>query len=146
MSAAPQLIRPGRAPQTFESSVVESDLKYWGYWKGRQCAADGYSPENSIAQIMSGRSDRPGHRVLCLDMKPRAWQINARVLRLPAVLVEALIARYCLPVKLTGHPYQGHELADVLGVSHSVFRQRLADARRQYRAHVFHSAEIVLNS
>ena len=66
----------GRPKQSFEDSVVYDDLRYWGYYKGRQCAADGYSPENTIAHILSGQSGVVGHRVLVLDMTPRAWQIS----------------------------------------------------------------------
>ena len=135
--------------RSFEQQVAHSDLNYWGFWKGLQLAADGASPINTLAQIMSGRCENPGHRVLCLDMKPRAWQINARVFSLPGDLIAALVARYCLPCKPDGHPYRPYELAPLLGVSPRVYRDRLERGRIKYREMIyggFRSHENVLNS
>ena len=96
--------------RTFEDSVVNGDLSYWGFWKGLQYAAEGYSPENTLAQIFSGRAENPGHRVLCLDMKPRAWQINGRIYRhLPMWQIAALTARFCLPAR-DSQPYRAKSL------------------------------------
>lgn len=130
--------RRGRGGYSFEQSVVNADLSYWGFWKGLQYAADGYSPENTLAQIFSGRSDNPGHRVLCLDMKPRAWAINGRLYRyLPMALIEALTARYCLPVKPDGQPYRATELAEFLGIKPEDYINRLARGRALYRSLIF---------
>lgn len=123
--------------RTLEQSVVHSDLTYWGYWKGRQYAANGYSPMNTLSQIMSGVGGHPSHKILCLDMKPRAWQINSRVIRLPEELRAVLVARYCLPCKADGQPYQICELAPILGISESLYRHRLTRARQAYEWAVF---------
>src|SRR3990167_10486388 len=89
----------GRPAHTHEDSVVHSDLKYWGYHRGKQCAADGYSPESTLAHLMTGVSDFVGHRILCLDMPPRAWEIDFCVMALPTDYAAALMGRYCLPTK-----------------------------------------------
>jgi hypothetical protein len=127
-----------RVSRSFEDSVVNADLSYWGFWKGLQYAAEGYSPANTLAQIFSGRSDNPGHRILCLDMKPRAWQINGRIYRyLPMEEIEALTARYCLPVKPEGHPYRATELAELLCIAPEDYLHRLAQGRASYRSLIF---------
>ena len=128
---------------TFEDSAVVSDLKYWGYHKGKQYAADGYSPENTLAQILSGRSDFGGHKILCLDMPQRAWEINYRVMELPTDYIMVLVARYCLPVKSqSGQLYEAPELAELLGVSVSTYKFRLTQAKKYYRRLLF-GAEVV---
>jgi hypothetical protein len=128
---------------TFEDSAAVSDLKYWGYHKGKQCAADGYSPENTLAQLLSGRSDFGGHRILCLDMPIKAWEINFRVMELPTDYIAVLTARYCLPVKAeNGQPYEAHELAHVLGIAVTTYKYRLTQAKRYYRRLMF-GAEVV---
>jgi hypothetical protein len=126
---------------SFEQSVVNGDLSYWGFWKGLQYAADGYSPENTLAQIFSGRADNPGHRILCLDMKPRAWQINGRIyVHLPMAQIEAITARYCLPVRPDGQPYRATELAGFLGIAPEDYLDRLARGRASYKAVIFEEA------
>lgn len=128
---------------TFEDSAVVSDLKYWGYHKGKQCAADGYSPTSTLDQLLSGRSDFGGHRVLCLDMPRKAWEINYRVMSLPTDYKAVLMARFCLPVKSdTGQPYEPLELADFLGISVSTYRHRLMQAKRSYKRLIF-GAEVL---
>ena len=128
----------GRPKQSFEDSVVYDDLRYWGYYKGRQCAADGYSPENTIAHILSGQSGVVGHRVLVLDMTPRAWQINGRVMQQPTDNIAVLIGRFCLPVKAdTGQPYEAREIADVLRIDLRTYWERLRRARDAYRSSLF---------
>jgi len=131
--------RERRGGYGFEQSVVNGDLSYWGFWKGLQYAAEGYSPMNTLAQILSGRCDNPGHRILCLDMKPRAWEVNGRIYRhLPMFQIEALTARYCLPVKkIDGQPYRATELADLLGISPEDYLDRLALGKASYRAIIF---------
>jgi hypothetical protein len=124
--------------RTFEDSVVNGDLSYWGFWKGLQYAAEGYSPTSTLAQILSGRSDNPGHRVLCLDMKPRAWQINGRLYtHLPMNQIGALTARYCLPVRPDGQPYRATELAEFLEVEPVAYLDCLARGRAAYKALIF---------
>lgn len=122
----------------FEQSVVNAELSHWGFWKGLQYAADGYAPANTLAQIMSGRTENPGHRVLCLDMPKRAWEVNSVVMRLPTDYIAVLIARYCLPVDpATGRPYEIPYLAGLLEISIPTYRQRLYYARTAYRIRVF---------
>ena len=127
----------------FEDSVVVSDLKYWGYRKGKQRAADGSAATNTIDQIMSGRGGKVGHKVLCLDMPQRAWEINRRVFELPTDYISVLIARYCLPVKLhNGQPYESWELAELLDVELRTYQYRLTQARKCYKRLLF-GAEII---
>jgi hypothetical protein len=127
-----------RPRHSFEDSVVADDLRYWGYYKGRQYAADGSSPENTIANIMSGAGSIPGHKVLVVDMTPRAWQINARVFRLPTDYVSVLVGRYCLPVKhKDGQPYSAEEVAEVLKIGMRIYWGRLSSARSAYRRTIF---------
>jgi hypothetical protein len=122
----------------FEDNVVRADLSFWGFHKGKQCASDGYSPSNTLAQIMSGRTDNPGHKILCMDMPGRAWEINSEVMRLPRDYVAVLIARYCLPVEpTTGRPYDIEFLANLLGISVPLYRKRLYYAKAAYRVRVF---------
>ncbi len=123
---------------TYEQSVASSELKYWGYHKGKQFAAEGWAPSNTLAQIMSGRSDNPGHRILCLDMPASVWPINAAVMRLPTDYVAVLVSRYCLPVEPnTGRPYEAHYLADLLGIGAQTYRDRLSRAREAYSRLIF---------
>lgn len=123
---------------TFEDSAVAGDLRYWGWWKGIQCAADGYAPESTIKKLLSGRGTAGSrHRVLCKDMPARAWEINGRVMCLPGALRLALFARYCLPVKGNGHPYNEHELATILNVSVRMYRALLVCAKARYKAMIF---------
>jgi hypothetical protein len=122
---------------TFEDSAVVSDLKYWGYFKGRQCAADGYPPESTLRELLSGRTDDTGHRILCLDMTPKAWQINARVMTLPTDYIAALIGRFCLPIRSDGHPYEASQIAEALGVGIWTYKHRLTAAKKLYREKIF---------
>lgn len=128
------VVRHGRS---YEDSVVESDLKRWGFWLGIQYAADGYPPSSTIEHIFSGRGDNPGHRVLCIDPPERFWDINRRVLFLRREFYEALVARYALPCKPTGIPYYPSELAGLLRVKPHTYVDRLASGRRGYRRLVF---------
>jgi len=125
--------------RSLEDSVVNSELSRWGFWCGLQYAAEGYSPTNTLSQIFCGRSGRPGHKILCIDPPERTkfWQINARILMLRRELYEALVARYCLPMKATGHPYYPSELAEFLGIDPHVYAHRLALARRAYKGILF---------
>lgn len=116
---------------------MQEDLRYWGYHKGKQCAADGYRPESTIRELLSGRTELSGHRILCLDMPPRAWEINFRVFSLPGDLVSALIGRYCLPVRPDGLPYRADQVAKSLHVPVRIYRWWLTEARRRYRAMLF---------
>jgi len=127
-----------RESREFEDTVVRADLSMWGFFKGRQCAADGYSPVNTLDQLMSGRTDNPGHRVLVLDMPERAWAVNRIVMSLPRDYISTLIARYCLPVEpTTGRPYEPAFLSGLLGISLSLYRKRLYYAKAAYRIRVF---------
>lgn len=127
---------------TFEDSVVEADLSYWGRHKRGQILRDGYSPSSAIEHIASGVSTAtPGHRLLVKDMPARAWRINARVMQLTGSQRLAVIGRYCLPVKdtgpMAGQQYTQHEIARAIGVSLRQYRTTLGAARRAYRAIVF---------
>lgn len=119
---------------SYEQSVATSELKRWGFWKGLQYAADGWPPSNTLAQIMSGRADRPGHRILVLEMPAEVWRINAAVMKLPTDYVAVLVSRYCLPVQAeTGEPYAVDFLASLLGISPGRYATRLDAARRAYQ-------------
>ena len=120
-----------------EDSVVESECKRWGFYLGRQYAADGYSPSSTLAQIYSGRSDNPQHRILCTDPPPIFWEINARVLMLRREYYEVLVARYALPCKADGQPYRTTEVAPLLGITAEVFADRLYLARKGYKRMIF---------
>lgn len=122
---------------TFEDSAVNSDLGYWGFWAGIQYAADGYPPASTIENIMSGRGDRPSHRVLCVDPKPRFWEINSRIMRLRREFYEVLVARYALPCKSSGQPYTAREVAPLLGITSGEFAERLRLARLGYKRILF---------
>lgn len=121
----------------FEDSAVRQDLKYWGYHKGKQCAADGYPPGQTIKEMMAGDSGRPGHRILVKDMPPRAWRINALVMRMPDYLIETLIGRYCLPCKDNGTQYDSAEIAEFIGVTRRTYFRHLNRARALYKAMIF---------
>lgn len=121
-----------------EDSTVHAELARWGHWLGRQFASEGYSPSNTIAQIMSGRGSKVGHKILCLDPPPRFWEFNRNVLRLNRELYEVLVARYALPCKYdTGEPYRAVELAAFLGIPLSTYVNRLDAARASYRRLIF---------
>ena len=106
--------------------------------QGAAHAAEGYAPANTLAQLLSGRTDNPGHRILCLDMPARAGLINSVVMRLPTDYVAVLTARYCLPVEpSTGRPYEVSFLSELLGISTSVYRFRLHRAKVAYRQKIF---------
>lgn len=123
---------------TQEESAVEWELKYWGYHVGRQYASEGYSPSNTLAQIMSGRGSKVGHKVLCLDPPARFWQFNSNVMQLNRELYEVLVARYAVPCNYdTGQPYRAVELAAFLGIPISKYVDRLALARAGYKRIVF---------
>jgi hypothetical protein len=121
-----------------EQSAVEWELKTWGYHLGVQFAAEGYSPSNTIAQILSGRGSRVGHKILCRDPPARFWEYNRNVLRLKRELYEVLVARYAVPCRYdTGEPYRATELAGFLGVTPEVYLDRLGKARAGYRRLIF---------
>lgn len=128
----------GRPRQSYEQSVVSSELKYWGFHKGKQFAADGWPPESTIAQLLSGRSDRAGHKILVLEMPADAWQINATIMRLPTDYIAVLVSRYCLPVEPTsGRLYEQAYLAGLLGIDLPTYRARLSLARDAYAGLIF---------
>jgi len=131
-------VRPlPRRGQAHEDSVVESELKRWGLWCGLQYAAEGYAPSSTIAQILSGRADRPGHRVLCIDPPEHFWEKNRRVLMLRRELYEVLVARYCVPLKRDGQLYRVSELAGFLGIAPETYLFRIAQAKRGYKRLLF---------
>ena len=137
--------RRGRPKLSYEQNVATSELKYWGYHKGKQYAADGWSPINTLAQLLSGRTNRPGHRILVLEMPPEAWRINASVMRLPTDYIAVLVSRYCLPVEpTTGRPYDAPYLAGLLGIDAQTYRNRLAKAREAYGRLIFGEVETIL--
>lgn len=119
---------------TFEDSAVIADLRFWGYYKGRQYAADGYSPESTLVALLSGVGHRPQHRVLIPDMPHRAWEINGRIMAFHERLIEPLVGRYCLPRYSEA---DDGEIAEALGYSVRTFYRRLGEARRAYRRSVF---------
>jgi hypothetical protein len=121
----------------FEDSAVQQDLKYWGYHKGKQLAADGYPAGQTIKELMAGDSGRPGHKILVRDMPPRAWQINAMLMRLPDHLIEVLVGRYCLPCKPNGNPYESDEIAEFIGVTRRTYFRHLNKARSLYKTMIF---------
>lgn len=122
---------------TFEDSAVVSDLKYWGYYKGRQLAADGYSIEDTL-YALTVCDEKPEHQVLVRDMTPRAWRINGIVMALPTELMEALTGRFCLPVNpVTYQPYKPEEIAKALHIPVRTYQYRLTEGKRRYRRHVF---------
>lgn len=125
--------------RSFEDSVVESDFRRWGFWTGVQYAAEGYSPTSTLSQILSGRSDRPGHRILCVDPpeKSRFWEINRRVRKLDRELFEVLVARYALPCRPDGQPYRSSEVAPLIGISGTLFAMRLSAARVHYKRLIY---------
>ena len=127
------------ARNTHEDSVVESELRRWGFWLGLQYASDGYSPMSTLVQLLCGRGSRTGHRILCLDppARSRFWEINRQVLQLQREQYEVLAARYALPCKPDGQPYSGREIAPFLGVSEPLFWHRLSAARNAYRRLIF---------
>lgn len=128
----------GRPRQTYEQNVVTSELKYWGYHKGKQYAADGWPPDSTLTQLLSGRGGAVGHKILVLEMPPEAWRINAIVMKLPTDYIAALVSRYCLPVvPETGRPYEQAFLAGLLGVDLPTYRERLAKARNAYAGLIF---------
>jgi len=124
---------------TFEDSAVIGDLKYWGFHKGKQCAADGYPPGKSVKEMLAGRGGQSGHRVLVKDMPPRAWEINFRVMRLPSELVAVLIGRFCLPVRADGLPFSEQEVSVALGLSVRTYYRRLQVAKARYKSIIFGS-------
>lgn len=125
--------------RTFEDSVVDSDLRRWGFWCGLQYAADGHSPINTLKQILSGRGNNPEHKILVIDPPERVrfWEKNARVLMLRREYYEALVAYYCLPMKKDGHPYRASELGEFLGIKPEAYLDRLARGRRGYKSLLF---------
>jgi hypothetical protein len=130
-----------RDKYTFEDSAVVSDLRYWGLWKGIQCAADGYSPESTIRELLSGRTEISGHRILCKEMPDRAWEIDVRVRQIPLPFRAALFVRYCLQMKENAdksmRPYNEHELARFLDVSVRMYRALLVSAKNRYKTMLF---------
>lgn len=134
-----ELKRPrGRPRQTYEQNVVTSELKYWGYHKGKQYAADGWAPESTLTQLLSGRGGTVGHKILVLEMPPEAWRVNAIVMKLATDYIAVLVSRYCLPVvRETGRPYDQAFLAGLLGVDLLTYRARLSKARDAYAGLIF---------
>lgn len=127
--------------QTHEDSVVRGELIRWGYWLGVQHAAEGYSPTNTLARLMSGRSAVGGHKILCVDPPERSrfWEINRNVLQLERELYEVLLSRYALPYKdeLTRERYRMTELAVFLGITPERYLTLLARAHARYRGLIF---------
>ena len=134
-----------RHRKTFEQRAVESELKRWGYWCGKQLAANGYPPEEGVSRPKAGDSDHPRHKILIPDMPADVWQINAVIAKMPGILREVLIARYCLPPKHEYREgklynvtrYETDEIAAILGISASLYRRRLTQAKRVYQRHVY---------
>ena len=123
---------------TQEQSAVEWELRTWGYHLGVQFAAEGYSPTNTIAQIMSGRGSKVGHKILCRDPPEKFWEFNRNVLRLKREFYEVLVARYAVPCRYdTGEPYRATELAAFLGICPEIYLDRLNKARAAYRSLIF---------
>ena len=134
-----------RHRKTFEQRAVESELKRWGYWCGKQLAADDYPPEEVVSRLKAGYSGHRGHKILIPDMPADVWRINAVIAKMPSILREVLIARYCLPPKHEYREgklynvtrYETDEIAAILGISASLYRRRLTQAKRVYQRHVY---------
>lgn len=116
---------------------IEGDLSFWGRHAGRQLMDTGYSDQNPIALLLSGRSDinplSPVFGVNLRDIPAEAWRINRAVIQLPIDYRAVLIARYCLPVEdQTGAPIQPAVIANALQLSVRTYFRRLRDAKHRY--------------
>lgn len=127
--------------RSHEDSVVESELRRWGIWTGIQYAAEGYSPMSTLTQILSSKTNKSGHKILCVDPPERSrfWEIHPRVLSLrpQRELYEVLVARYALPRRDDGREFYISELAGFLGITVDSFVERLARAKRGYKVQLF---------
>lgn len=127
----------GRKKLTEAARQAESDLRYWGYYVGKQYAADGYPGSCTLLMLLSGHSDlnplAEQFGVNCIDMPEDVWQINASIMRLRAGLRSVLIARYALPVDYaSGQPIQVQVIAAALGLHVRMYHRMLEQARRQF--------------
>lgn len=113
-------------------------LKEWGSWIEKNIDWADCFGANVLhrAGILSGRVQEgmAGHKILCPDPTPRIRRTDIAVRRLSEPLQDAIVLWYCLPVKHEdGKPFTKQELADILGITHRAFKDRLTRARRGLR-------------
>ena len=125
--AGAQFVRP------FKS--INSALSFWGYWAGRQLAADGYSTRCAIDRLFEGMVDSFGPMCLLFNLPPHVasdvGEINRLVVSLKRPYSEALIAKYCMPTRdERGYLVPEVEICRALGVTPKAFRMRIHRAKK----------------
>lgn len=94
----------------------------------RQHEHSGYPSMDTTARSREGDGGGTlGHRVLCLDMPDDVWATNARVMRLPEDLRQAVELVFVVVMKTpgTGELWTFAEKCSRLSLSQHVVRRRL---------------------
>jgi len=120
-----------------DRDALESDLKRWGYWHGRQimAAVDGYyTPISLLARLIEewqlSRSE-PTSKILIVDMPKDVWLVHYEIFDLPYIYIQALTARYCLPARAAdGRAYRKKEICQAVGCNSKAFDKRIVRAKR----------------
>ncbi len=124
-------------PKPWQDRVIESELKYWGFWHGIQLAADGHSPESTIKELMGGDKPVTKDKILVIDPPKRWWPIHRTILSLTYDHRKVLIAQYCVPPQDDGRMRTMSELATILKWSRREYLNHLWSAKRAYKLKVF---------
>jgi hypothetical protein len=117
------------------TSRVEYLLKEWGRWYEKNVDWADMWGINILyrAGFMTGRSGRPGHKILCPDASPIIRRVDVAVSRLPEDQGAAVKLRYCSPLREDGKHYTNKQLAEAMGVSESKYKRLLSKARQCLR-------------
>lgn len=118
------------------SRKIEYLLKEWATWTIRQLEYADHLGENILyrAGLFAGRSCRPGHVVLSLDVPPSVRRSDRAIQALSDGEHNALLLWYGAPVnEETGKYHTHHDLARVFGITTPAFRKRLYRAKRKFR-------------
>ena len=109
--------------------TLDDILSRWGAWHARRHDFQGYPTRSVFAALTDPHYFNPQHKILCLDRPGWIGEIDRHVSKIPKPYRDALHARYAWP-PVDGRLMSERELARVLHISRSCYRQRLYRARR----------------
>ena len=114
---------------------VTGALISWGNDRIKFDTHTGYSSTNTLARIFEGSVGKPGHRILCGDMKGASWRMEVVVMHLDPSYRDALIVKFASPRSDdAGKYYTNHQLAqNYLGISKEAFKSRVRRGKQIVR-------------
>lgn len=112
--------------------AAHHELDRWGKWIEEKSHYTGFASVSVIDNFGGSEGREPGHVVLMVDMPAAIWRIHHRVVRVPEISQDTLLAWYVVRVKDDGTLWTMEEKCRRLAVTPVAFRKRLQRAKEHY--------------